>query len=209
MTVLIATNTNGKLHYLAGRYPGRVGWMMSPATRFQEPRQWLPYAIDNGRFNPKAWEEPRFFDLLDRCRMARYKPLWVAVPDELGDAQRTREMWFDYEPRLRRYGWPLAFVAQDGQELADVPRSADLIFIGGTTEWKWRYAATFAACYPRIHVGRVHAIDKIEYCQRLGVESTDGSGFFRGGEDNIKVTRLEEFLEGRRRYEEQHRLELA
>jgi hypothetical protein len=164
----------------------------------------MPYALDNGKFNgSETWNENAFFELLDRCKLSRYKPRWVAVPDEVGNAEQTLYLWTHYEKKVRQYGWPLAFVAQDGMMLSDVPRTADVVFVGGTTTWKWRNAAQFAAAFPRVHIGRCNAIDKIEYSYRLGVESIDGAGFFRGGEGNIKVVRLEQFLAGHRRHAEQ------
>lgn len=207
MIVLVANNGNGLTHYLAGKYPGGIGWMMSPPSGFQEPRRWLPYAIDNGKFaawnSGKPWDENGFLKLLNRCRLSRYKPMWIVVPDEVGSVHLTESLWYLYESKLREYGWPLAYVVQDGANERRVPKEADLVFVGGTTEWKWRNVERFASAFPRVHVGRVNNIDKIEYCARAGVESCDGSGFFREGEGDIRAIQLQEFLAGRRHHDEQ------
>ncbi len=208
MMVMVTNNSGGVVHYLAGRYPQKIGWLISPGG-FKEPRQWLPYALDNGKYsaweNDKPWDEENFFELLDRCRFSRYKPDWVAVPDEVGDKEKTLFLWNQYEHRVRQYGWRTAFVVQDSMTPNDVP-DCDVVFVGGTTKWKWRNAALFAATFPRVHVGRVNWWDKLEYCERLGIESCDGTGFFRGGEDSEQSIQLQDFLSGHRRYEQQHRL---
>ena len=209
MIVMPSNHSGGVVHYLAGKYPGKIGWMISPGG-FKEPRSWLPYAIDNGKFSAwgseEPWNEQDFFDLLDRCQLARYKPDWVTVPDEVTDREKTLWLWNQYERRVRQYGWRLAFVVQDGMTPNDVPESADVIFVGGTTKWKWRNAALFCATFPRVHIGRVNWVDKLEYCERIGAESCDGTGFFRGGADSVQGIQLQEFIAGRRRSQEQCQL---
>jgi hypothetical protein len=217
---MVSNNAGGLVHYLAGRYPGKIGWLIG-TNCWKEPRRWLPYAIDNGKFSAWGkdqafggnvdmgkveWTEELFFNLLDRCVLCRYKPLWVSVPDEVGNPEQTLYLWDLYEKRIRDYGWPLAFVVQDGMSPKDVPKSAEVVFLGGSTEWKWRNAALFGAVFPRIHVGRVNWVDKLEFCDRLGAESCDGTGFFRGGEDCQQSEQLQEFIAGRRRDTEQMKL---
>ncbi len=218
MMVMVANNSGGMVHMLAGKYPQKIGWLLSPGG-WAEPRAWLPYAIDNGKFSAwgreqkfggsgdskSQWSEKAYFELLDRCQLSRYKPDWVAVPDEVGDKEKTISLWGQYERRVRQYGWRTAFVVQDGMTPNDVP-DCDVVFVGGTTKWKWRNAALFAATFPRVHVGRVNWWDKLEYCERLGVESCDGTGFFRGGEDSEQSIQLQDFLSGHRRYVEQIQL---
>ncbi len=208
MMVMVANNSSGFVHYLAGTYPQKIGWLLSPVG-WREPRRWMPYAIDNGKFTSwetgREWKEQSFFDLLDRCQFSKYKPDWVAVPDEVGDRDKTLSLWDQYERRVKQYGWRTAFVVQDGMTPNDIP-DCDVVFIGGTTKWKWRNAALFAATFPRVHVGRVNWHDKLEYCERLGIESCDGTGFFRGGEGSQQAIQLEDFLSGHRRYEQQQRL---
>lgn len=204
-----ANNSCGLVHYLAGQYPGKIGWIFSPGG-FKEPRVWLPYVIDNGKYTSwesgKEWNEEAFFELLDRCRLSKYHPDWVTVPDEVSDREKTLWLWNQYERRIKMYGWRLAFVVQDGMTPNDVPESADVVFVGGTTKWKWRNVALFCATFPRVHVGRVNWVDKLEYCERVGAESCDGTGFFRGGPDSTQAKQLVDFISGHRRESEQPRL---
>lgn len=200
---MVANNASALVHYLAGVSPGSIGWLFSPGG-FKEPRDWLPYAIDNGKYtcyqNNSVWSEEAYLGLLDRCKLSKHKPKWILVPDEVANKTRTLELWNNYAATLRRlYGWPLAFAAQDGMTPLDVPDDADIVFIGGSTNWKWRNAALFSASFKRIHVGRVNWFDKLEYCERLGVESVDGTGFFRGGENSTQAKQLRDFIEGHRR----------
>ncbi len=204
MMVMPSNHSGGIVHYLAAKYPGKIGWMMSPGG-FKEPRAWLPYVIDNGKFKTNDWKEEQFFDLLDRCNLSRFKPDWVAVPDEVANRDRTLRLWDYYESRVRKYGWRLAFVVQDGMTPNDVP-DCDVVFVGGSTNWKWRNAALFCATFPRVHIGRVNWVDKLEYCERIGAESCDGTGFFRGGSDSVQGIQLQQFIAGRRRFDEQLRL---
>jgi hypothetical protein len=209
MIVMPANNSSGLVHYLAGKYPGKIGWMLAPGG-FKEPREWLPYVIDNGKYssweNKSEWNEDGFFDLLDRCKLSRFKPDWVAVPDEVANRDQTLWLWNQYEQRIKMYGWRLAFVVQDGMTPNDVPDSADVVFVGGSTKWKWRNVALFCATFPRVHVGRVNWVDKLEFCERVGVESCDGTGFFRGGLDSIQSIQLVDFISGHRRHTEQLKL---
>jgi len=41
MIVMPSNNAKMVVGYLAGRYPGRLGWLMSP-DGWQEPYEWLP-----------------------------------------------------------------------------------------------------------------------------------------------------------------------
>lgn len=209
MMVMPANNSSGLVHFLAGKHPGKIGWMFSPGG-FKEPRAWLPFVIDNGKYSAwesgKPWNEDEFFELLDRCQLSKFKPDWVTVPDEVANKDETLWLWNQYERRIRMYGWRIAFVVQDGMTPNDVPESADVVFVGGTTKWKWRNVALFCATFPRVHVGRVNWIDKLEYCERVGVESCDGTGFFRGGPDSVQAQQLADFVSGIRRHEDQQRL---
>jgi len=205
MIVMPSNNSSGIVHYLAGKYPGKIGWMFSPGA-FKEPRAWLPYVIDNGKFAAANWNEDDFWALLDRCWLSRYKPDWIAVPDEVANRDETLRLWDRFYDKTKMYGARLAFVVQDGMTPGEVPDEADVVFIGGSTKWKWRNAALFCATFPRVHVGRVNWVDKLEFCERIGAESVDGTGFFRGGSDSIQAQQLIDFIAGRRRHNEQRRL---
>lgn len=52
-------------------------------------------------------------------------------------------------------------------DVASLEIQPDIIFVGGTTDWKWATVKTWCTLFPR------------------GAESCDGSGWFRGREGQI------------------------
>lgn len=196
MRVLLANNTGIYCGYLAGRYPGLVGHLYSPGGQ-RGPYHFMPYALDNGKFPcwsaGKPWDELVFIRLCEWARLSGKKPAWVLVPDEVADCERTLDLWQEWSPRLKRYGWPLAFAAQDGHTPSDVPKGAEVVFVGGTTEWKRKHIKTFCRAFPRVHVGRINTLKWLTICQRWGAESCDGTGWFRG--DKKQIEGLEIYLE--------------
>lgn len=157
-------------------YP--VEQLLTPLTRYRNRHPENHFAIDNGafsKFNRQAFEA-----LLEREKERKHLCRFVAVPDVVGSARRTLEV-FDYWFDLLCH-WPLALVAQDGQE--DLPIDWKLvaaIFIGGTTKFKESDAAmqiikAAKAMGKWAHVGRVNDPVRFEWCEQLGVDSVDGSG---------------------------------
>lgn len=195
--VVMPTNNSGmQIGYLAGKYPNRLGWLISP-DGWRKPPSWMPYALDNGAFgawsNQRPWDEGKFVTLLERARM-HFRPLWVVVPDVVADREATIEKWPIWKPKIREIipDVPLAFAVQDGMTPADVPSDADVVFVGGTTDWKWRYARTWTENFKRVHIARVNSERKLWACHDIGAESCDGTGWMRGGEERIEE--LDRFL---------------
>lgn len=77
MMLMLGNDGSGFTHYAAGRYPGRIGWLMGP-KHWKEPRPWLPYACDNDAFTLRDhWDEGSWVEVLNRARLHRCKPQWV------------------------------------------------------------------------------------------------------------------------------------
>ena len=195
MLVMPTNNSGIQIGYLCGKYPRRLGWLISPAG-WRKPPSWMPYALDNGAFgawlNKREWDEQAFLDLLDRAR-SHIRPLWVAVPDVVANAEATKARWPEWSQRIRKIiNVPLAFVVQDGMTVADLPQDADVLFVGGSTEWKWRNLKMWTAAHPRVHVGRVNSERLLWMAHDAGAESCDGTGWMRGGEDRLEE--LERYL---------------
>ncbi len=181
MTVMLANNTGIRVGYLAGRYPGKIGHLISPGAErgpFEFPG-WR-YALDNGAFGPKGFQVEPWLKMLDWARLSGIAPSWVLVPDVVGDREGTLARWREYSTTATRYGWPLAFAVQDGMTEKDVPSSAEVVFVGGTTFWKWRTVASWCKAFHRVHVGRVNTYRRLWTCHDAGAESTDGSGMTCG-----------------------------
>lgn len=183
---------------LAEKHPGRLGWLISPGA-WRTPRDGIPYALDNGRYAAwvagRQWVPEELGRLIDKAHAAERPPEWLVVPDTVGDRRATLHQWDVWAPRLEKHGWPLAMAVQDGMTPADVPSEAAVCFIGGTGRWKWLHLAHFTGECERVHVGRVNTSDKLWDCDELGVESVDGTGWFRNPAEKYKRLWLREYLE--------------
>lgn len=195
MLVMPANNGRYLVHYWAGLY-GNLGHLYSPGGQ-RGPFKHLPYALDNGAYsahiNHSEWDADAFKMLLAWAGDADIPPMWVACPDVVADACATMKRWDEWSPVIRDAGFNAAMVVQDGMTLADV-RAADpdAVFIGGSTEWKWLWLWRFCDSHPVVHVGRVNGYRDLIKCYRAGASSCDGTGWFRGDQDQLAG--LERFL---------------
>lgn len=159
----------------------RVEQFLSPDKRFKRERLENHYAIDNGAF--AGFDAEQFLGLLEKERQRRDLCRFVAVPDVVGSARRTLEVFHRWKHKLT--DWPLAYVCQDGQENLPIPwNDVAAIFIGGNTDWKMGQHA--AACVKAakaigkwVHAGRVNTPGRFEYFEKLGADSLDGTGLSR------------------------------
>jgi len=138
----------------------------------------VPYALDNGCY--KIFHRSRWEKMLEDAEKVR--PIFVCMPDCVGDAQRTIEL-FDYF-KARTNGLPRALVLQDGIENVRIPwDDIDAVFIGGTDSFKtspvtFRAAHTAKMLGKWVHVGRVNTFERVN--QWIGkADSLDGSGISR------------------------------
>lgn len=148
-------------------------WVTVPPGVRNEGRIW---ALDNGAFNNR-FNPTKFNAALERLKPYREKCLFIVAPDVLADSTETRRLWDEWAPRLE--GWPLAFVAQDGQTPEQMP-DCDWLFVGGTTEYKLGPDARSLIAWSRardirVHVGRVNTWRRMRYFKMLGVETMDGT----------------------------------
>lgn len=190
MKVFVSNNTGWRTHYLQGRY-GNLGLLMSP-DGLRGPWPHLPYALDNGAFG--AYLRNQEFDSEGYRRALSWTvdklahPLWVVVPDVVADAEATFDSWDRWQDEVRGWGFPLAFAVQDGMTPDQVRArgvEADVVFVGGTTDWKEATLAEWCAEFPRVHVGRINGLRGLNLCAEAGAESCDGTGWFRGRADQL------------------------
>jgi len=120
----------------------------------------MNWAADNEAFT-RGFNPNRFFSWLEKMEEYKSTCLFVSVPDVVGNAIATLEQWRNWVVRFN--GWPLAFVAQDGQEDLPFPDEDTFttLFIGGSTEWKLSQGAVTCikraqAMQKHIHIGRVN-----------------------------------------------------
>jgi len=142
-------------------------------------KQGRPWAFDNSAFSGN-FDPVLFFRRLRRHEAYRSTCLFVVCPDVMGNAIATMEKYRSFAWRIKELGWPVAFVAQDGQELFPFPPEYDYLFIGGSTEWKLGEGAD--ECIRRakrdgkpVHVGRVNTLRRIRHFMMMEVDSIDGT----------------------------------
>lgn len=135
----------------------------------------VPYGLDNGcftKFDRKAW-----LRLVDQARCD--PPVFVTLPDMVGDAQRTAELFEQFKSVTD--GLPRALVLQDGIQSVRIPwDELTAVFIGGSTKFKSSPEAISAARTAKmlgkwVHLGRVNTASRVR--NWLGIaDSGDGSG---------------------------------
>ncbi len=196
-----ADTTGDLARLLHARYPGSLQTLYAP-HKWWTP--WRDYALDNGAFgawkNGQPFKEAAFVKLCDRALASKIQPRWVVCPDVVGDWPATLQSWSRWAPRLRHdYGWPVALAVQDGATVEDVKAYTDpaLIFVGGSTRFKWRTFRVWCASLTRVHVGRVNRVEWAQDCAKAGVESIDGTGWMRTTRQRKGLIRLLEWLRHR------------
>lgn len=158
-----------------------VEQLLTPLTRFAAQYEEERFAVDDGAY--KCFNRGDFEALLEREKPRRNLCRFVAVPDVVASARRTLELFDHWYDRLAT--WPLALVAQDGQENLPIPWPLiKAVFIGGSTEWKMgpHAAAVIKAGIALdkwVHVGRVNTPGRFKHFEDLGAHSIDGTGLSR------------------------------
>lgn len=147
------------------------------------------FCADNGVYG-KGWPgEDAWWAWLqglptERCRFA-------VAPDVVGDAEATLTRSLPWLPQIRALGIPAAFVAQDGAETVGVPWDQfDVLFIGGTTDWKLgRHARALTVeakkLGKQVHMGRVNSAQRLRYAAGIGCDSADGTYIAFGPDVNL------------------------
>ena len=162
-------------------FSAQYGVLSSPQkwhveTPVKEGRLW---GMDNGSFKD-GFNPVRFFNHLAKLEPYKDQCLFVVAPDRVGDAVATLALWETWAPKISAI-WPLAFVAQDGQEHLPFPDGCEWVFIGGTDGFKLGEGGRICIeraliAGKRVHVGRVNSQKRYWCFERMGVHSCDGSG---------------------------------
>jgi hypothetical protein len=211
------TSTTRKVQYLSGA-SGRelqaavaegleVGLLVQPKSNHERHiaahRDW---AADNGKFTTTdtPFDPDQFRSMLRRPELmtARESCLFVVAPDELevlpdgtviGDAVGTLAAFTAWAREIQGLGYPVALVAQDGLELMLDQVEWDLVdvlFLGGSTEWKEGPGAHHCARIAkaegkRVHMGRVNSGRRLAIAARFGCDTADGTFLGYGPSRNI------------------------
>lgn len=159
------------------RYKHPFGQLRTPLTQYARAKG-IPYILDNGCF--AKFDRPVWNTLLEEAEMD--PPLFACLPDVVGDAQRTIELFEHFKAFTNSI--PRGLVLQDGIERVTIPwDDVHGVFIGGTDAFKvspeaFRAAKTAKMLGKWVHVGRVNTPKRLRYWLDLG-DSIDGSGISR------------------------------
>jgi hypothetical protein len=138
-----------------------------------------PWCMDTGTFS-QPFDQDAYFATLNKLLPHMKTCKFVVVPDTVANAVATLWQFRQWAWRIKALGFPVAFVAQDGQEAMALPPEYDALFIGGTTEWKMSTHADKLIRQAQsagkwVHVGRVNSQRRIRHFQLVGVDSVDGT----------------------------------
>jgi hypothetical protein len=169
---------------------GDLGYIDTPAQGNKRP-EGVAWAADNGCFGKGYPGDEEWFAWLKRNAVDAPSCLFAVAPDVVADAAATLERSRPWLPRIRSLGYPAALVAQDGLEHLGVPWDEfDVLFIGGSTEWKLGpYARVVIHETKRrgkwVHMGRVNSEKRYRYAHALGCDSADGTFLVFGPDKNL------------------------
>ncbi|WP_229776075.1 hypothetical protein [Deinococcus ruber] len=173
-----------------------------------QPRSGVKHGIREGRwwacdcdvFGPRGVELERYLALLESLREHWSTCLFITVPDIPGDGVATFEQFDDHLMALIGFGFPLAYVLQDGCETLPIPEGARAVFLGGTDPWREQWAATLLTRAKRAglyrHVGRVNSARRSRALGPLNAQSVDGTYLRFAGATKQTLRKLNGWMQG-------------
>ena len=175
------------------KYNYEFGQLRTPLTQYRYAG--VRWGLDNGCFT--TFKERTWSTMLTEAKCLDVKPTFVCLPDVVGDARRTLELFTHFE--VETMGMARALVLQDGIGGFSIPwNKISAVFVGGSDKFKESQEAQ-AACRAAkvlgkwVHVGRVNTAERTRFW--LGkADSLDGSGISRY--DHMLEAVLETIREG-------------
>ncbi len=182
----------------------------SPMSWFYDNGAWEDH-VHNRPFDDAAFL--RDVDLI--CRLPRGRqPAFLVLPDRVAGGMASLDLSLRWLERLRGITCWVALAVQDGMTPEAMPirdlYTLDVLFVGGSTDWKLRTAPAWArwARYHRdldvmVHVGRVGSAKRVRAMRAAGVWSVDSSvplfaeRNWQVWTDALRSTQLELFEPGR------------
>jgi hypothetical protein len=170
---------------------GILACMVTPAQGNVVPAG-ARWAADNGKFG-KGWPGADAWLTWLTAAVERYgaaRCLWAAAPDVPFDAAATLAESRPWLPRVRALGVPAAFVAQDGCDELLPWGEFDVLFLGGSTEWKVGPAAERVSREATrrgvpVHMGRVNSWRRLRIAEWFGCATVDGTFLAFGPDKNL------------------------
>ena len=181
------------------KHPDWYGCICQPRNRqvplgVKEGRRWcFDNDCFNGGFKPMPW-------MSSILKLVPYRRTcdFIVMPDVVGDALATKSLWYKYFPHIKQYKMPLAYVAQNGGGVLDIPEQAKVLFIGGDNEFKLGEEGRICvekakARGLRVHMGRVNSLKRLRYAKSIGCDTVDGT-YICFGKD-INTPKLNHMME--------------
>lgn len=172
MKIMLDCSPN-KIKEYRERYNYDFWQLRTPLTRYSLAG--VPYGLDNGcfsRFEQKTWERMLI-------EAEKHRPKFVCLPDIVGDAARTLDLFEAFKPITS--GLPRCLVLQDGIGNHRINyNDLDAVFVGGSDNFKLSQEAKNACKAAKmlgkwVHVGRVNTAARVK--NWIGIaDSIDGSG---------------------------------
>jgi hypothetical protein len=169
-----------------------LGFMVTPNTGNSIKRLcgWgIPWCADNAAFKLNRFDKRRFLAMCKKIQGAPTPPVFVNLPDQVGDHECTSylfDAWYEYlEDRGVRLPW--GFVLQNGiEDECDVPwERIAAVFVGGDDDFK-EDAVVTEVLIPEarrrgkgVHMGRVNGRRRLRLALHADVDSVDGSSLAR------------------------------
>jgi hypothetical protein len=169
---------------------GLLGLIATPAGG-SPPRPGIDWCADNACYAGKYPGDQRYLDWLTRHRPHADRCAFATAPDVVLNAAATLHRSVPMLERIRAAGYPAALVAQDGLERLAVPWDTfDVLFLGGSTDWKLSPAAAQVVREATgrglpVHMGRVNSRRRMRYAASIGCRSADGTYLAYGPDRNL------------------------
>lgn len=167
---------------------GLIDCIVTPAQGNRIPDgAWI--CADNGCFGKGYPGDDRWYQWVLELPLERVR--FVVAPDVVADAAATMARSTPWLSRIRALGHKAAFVAQDGLEDMTVPwDDFDVLFIGGSTEWKLGAHARDLIRQAKslgkwVHMGRVNSLTRLRRAAQSGCDSADGTYIAFGPDQNL------------------------
>jgi len=180
-----------------------MGILISPGRGCKDIKNsGVKIAIDNGAYGSWTRGFPFMADVFRSHLADAYKngvnAQFIVCPDIV--AGGLDSLAFSMSWALGELlGARLALAVQDGMKPSNIDQAMlknfIYIFVGGSIKWKWSTLPEWVKYAKennkKIHVGRVGSLNKLEYCEKLGVDSVDSSNYARHDSWDVIETFLE------------------
>lgn len=178
-------NTPALILKAHGDFKHHAGVLTTPRSRYNIQKVvnlGMKWAMDNGCF---IRYEPSEIVKMMRDNQGIAGCLFMVAPDVVKNHDATLTLFWQWESIIASYGYPVAFVLQDGVSLESVPfEYIDAVFIGGSTDFKYSETVRIIVKEAKkrglwVHNGRVNTIKRIRYTKALDCDSFDGTCYSR------------------------------